>query len=288
MAAESMQDIKRRIKSVTSTERITNSMKLVSAGKLRKAKAIFEKTNENSHFITQTISELFNSGEDVPMEFLAGAREVKTTAYIVITSSRGLCGGFNTNVLKRAQAEINAGEGKPIILTIGQKSKDYFSKRGYEIVGEYLEAPEAITFLEAKAVISPLLEMYERGEVDKIQLIYTSFKSAMEQVVVSNTMLPFSIEENIDENAISHQVDYEPSPEVVFNYLIPKYVEIMIYSAVVESATCEHAARRMAMENATDNAREMLGNLNLTYNRARQTAITNEIIEIVAGSEAQH
>ncbi|MBQ0004763.1 MAG: ATP synthase F1 subunit gamma [Clostridiales bacterium] len=288
MAAESMQDIKRRIKSVTSTERITNSMKLVSAGKLRKAKAIFEKTNENSHFITQTISELFNSGEDVPKEFLAGAREVKTTAYIVITSSRGLCGGFNTNVLKRAQAEINAGEGKPIILTIGQKSKDYFSKRGYEIVGEYLEAPEAITFLEAKAVISPLLEMYERGEVDKIQLIYTSFKSAMEQVVVSNTMLPFSIEENIDENAISHQVDYEPSPEVVFNYLIPKYVEIMIYSAVVESATCEHAARRMAMENATDNAREMLGNLNLTYNRARQTAITNEIIEIVAGSEAQH
>lgn len=288
MAAESMQDIKRRIKSVTSTERITNSMKLVSAGKLRKAKAIFEKTNENSHFITQTISELFNSGEDVPKEFLAGTREVKTTAYIVITSSRGLCGGFNTNVLKRAQAEINEGEGKPIILTIGQKSKDYFSKRGYEIVGEYLEAPEAITFLEAKAVISPLLEMYERGEVDKIQLIYTSFKSAMEQVVVSNTMLPFSVDEHIDDAAIAHQVDYEPSPEVVFNYLIPKYVEIMIYSAVVESATCEHAARRMAMENATDNAREMLGNLNLTYNRARQTAITNEIIEIVAGSEAQH
>lgn len=288
MAAGSMRDIKRRMKSVTSTERITNSMKLVSAGKLRKAKATFEKTHENSHFITQAISELFNSGEDVPKEFLEGTREVKTTAYVVITSSRGLCGGFNTNVLKRAQAEIDAGEGEPMILAIGSKSKEYFERRGYTLCGEYLEAPEEITFLEAKELISPLLTMFEKGKVDRIELIYTTFKSAMEQEVTMETMLPFSIDKCIDEDAISHEVDYEPTPQMVFSYLIPKYVEIMIYAAVIESATCEHAARRTAMENATDNARDMLGVLDLTYNRARQGAITNEIIEIVAGAEAQH
>lgn len=288
MASESIQDIKRRIKSVTSTERITNSMKLVSAGKLVKAKANFEKTNANSHFIIKTISEMFNSGEDVPKEFLEGSREVKTTAYIVVTSSRGLCGGFNSNVLKMAEKRIAEGSGNPLILAVGEKGKDYFSKRGYSLIGEYLEPPEAITFSEASKLITPLLEMYKKGEVDKIELVYTSFKSAMEQVVVVETMLPFSIEKHIDTSVIPKQVDYEPSPEVIFSYLIPKYVEIMIYAAIIESATCEHAARRMAMENATDNAREMLTNLNLNYNRARQSAITNEIVEIVAGSEAQH
>lgn len=287
MATESIQDIKRRIKSVTSTERITNSMKLVSAGKLRKAKAIFEETNENSHFITNTISELFNSGEDVPQEYLEGNREVKNTAYLIITSSRGLCGGFNTNVIKAAEALMKEEAEKPVLVTIGSKCRDYFEKRGYEICAEYMEAPESITFLEAKALVEPLIQMYNEEKIDKVVLVSTVFKSAMEQKVTYETILPFRVEKS-DEPAIVNQVDYEPSVEVVFNYLIPKYVEMKIYSAVIESATCEHAARRMAMENATDNANEMLGNLNLTYNRARQTAITNEIIEIVAGSEAQN
>ncbi|MDD5823370.1 MAG: ATP synthase F1 subunit gamma [Firmicutes bacterium] len=285
--AESIQDIKRRIKSVSSTSRITNSMKLVSAGKLRKAKAIYEKTNENSHFITKAISELFNSGEDVPQDYLEGNREVKNIAYVILTSSRGLCGGFNSNVIRAAEQEIANSDAGAYLVTVGSKGRDYFAKRDYNIVGEYMDAPEAITFLEAKALIEPVIEMYDRGEVDKVVLVYTAFKSAMEQVVRVETMLPFASVEP-EENAIVNQIDYEPSAEVVFNYLIPKYVEMQIYSAVIESATCEHAARRMAMENATDNANEMLAKLDLTYNRARQTAITNEIIEIVAGSEAQN
>ena len=285
--AESIQDIKRRIKSVTSTERITNSMKLVSAGKLRKAKAIFEETNENSHFITNAISELFNSGEDVPQDYLEGNRPIKNTAYIILTSSRGLCGGFNSGVIRAAEAEIKAAGGGAVLVTVGSKCKDYFAKRGYDIRAEYMDAPEAITFKEAKELVQPVIEMYDNKEIDKVVIVRTSFKSAMEQVVVTETLLPFAVKEP-EENAIVNQVDYEPSVEVVFNYLIPKYVEMQIYSAVIESATCEHAARRMAMENATDNANEMLANLNLTYNRARQTAITNEIIEIVAGSEAQN
>ena len=133
----------------------------------------------------------------------------------------------------------------------------------------------------------PIIEMYNSGEIDEVVLIYTSFISSLEQEVKNVTLLPFDIERDPEIMKLDKMVEYEPSVEEVFNYLVPKYVEMMIYAAVVESATCEHAARRMAMENATDNAREMLSNLSLYYNRARQSAITDEIIEIVAGSEAQ-
>ena len=288
MATESIQDIKRRIKSVASTERITNSMKLVSAGKLRKAKAIFEKTNENSHYITNTIGELFNSSSEVPPDYLEGAREIKTTAYIVVTSARGLCGGFNTNIIREAQREIDKDWEPPVIIAIGSKGKEYFEKRGYNVHSSYLAPPENISFLEAKELVKPILEMYDNKEIDEVILIYTSFISTMEQEVKNETLLPFKIENDPELITDTKFIEYEPSVEAVFNYLIPKYVEMKIYSAVVESATCEHAARRMAMENATDNAREMLDTLNLNYNRARQSAITDEIIEIVAGSEAQH
>ena len=277
MASESIQDIKRRIRSVTSTEHITSAMKLVSAGKLRKAKAIYEKTNANSHYITNTIKEMFNSSQEIPQEYLAGNREIKTTCYIVCTSSRGLCGGFNNNILKNAQADIDADWEKPVIVAIGSKGKEYFEKRGYEIHSSYLSPPESISFLESRELSAPILEMYNNKEIDEVVLIYTAFISSLEQEVRNVTLLPFEIENDPDFERTYNSMEYEPSVEEVFNY-----------SAVVESATCEHAARRMAMENATDNAREMLDDLNLTYNRARQSAITDEIIEIVAGSEAQN
>ena len=288
MASESIQDIKRRIRSVTSTEHITSAMKLVSAGKLRKAKAIYEKTNANSHYITNTIKEMFNSSQEIPQEYLAGNREVKTTCYIICTSSRGLCGGFNSNILKEAQREIDSDWEKPVIVAVGSKGKEYFEKRGYEIHSSYLSPPESISFLESRELSAPILEMYNNKEIDEVVLIYTAFISSLEQEVRNVTLLPFGIENDPDFERTYNSMEYEPSVEEVFNYLVPKYVETMIYSAVVESATCEHAARRMAMENATDNAREMLDDLNLTYNRARQSAITDEIIEIVAGSEAQN
>lgn len=288
MATESIQDIRRRLKSVTSTERITNSMKLVSAGKLRRAKAVFEKTNEISHYVTNTIGEMFNSCSEVPDKYLEGNREIKTTAYIIVTSCRGLCGGFNSSIIKEAQKQIDADWAPPVIVAIGSKGKEYFEKRGYEIQDSYLAPPESISFLETKKLSEPILTMYEKGEIDEVMLIYTSFISSMEQQVKVERLLPFEIENNPDIIHDYKYIEYEPSVEAVFNYLVPKYVETKIYSAVVESATCEHAARRMAMENATDNAREMIDKLNLNYNRARQSAITDEIIEIVAGSEAQN
>lgn len=287
MAAESMQDIKRRIRSISSTEHITNAMKLVSAGKLRKAKAIFERTNENSHYITNAIEELFTNGKDIPEKYLESDEQgSRPTCYIVITSSKGLCGGFNSNVIKEAERQMRIEGSAPVIVAIGSKGMEYFSKRGYNIFKDYLAPPEEITPREAREIGEPIIDLYDKGEIGKVVMVSTEFVSTMEQRVRTNKLLPFDVEVN-PEVGTSKFIEYEPSVEEVFNYLVPKYVEMMIYAAVVESATCEHAARRTAMENATDNAREMLGELSLFYNRARQAAITDEIIEIVAGSEAQ-
>ena len=284
---ENMQDIKRRIKSVSSTMQITNAMKLVSAAKLRKARATFEETTEYFNFITHTIEEIFNNNSEVPPEYLAGNREIKNTCYIVVTSCRGLCGGFNNNIIKEAEKDFHEDWEKPVIVAIGTKGKEYFEKRGYEIYKEYLAPPEDISFLETREISKPIIDMYDRGEIDEIVLIYTGFKNSIEQEVKNVILLPFDIQPDPDILIHDQQVEYEPSVEEVFYYLVPKYVEMMIYAAVVESATCEHAARRLAMENATDNASDMLGSLSQYYNRARQAEITDEIIEIVAGAEAQ-
>jgi F-type H+-transporting ATPase subunit gamma len=281
-----MQDIKRRVKSVTNIEHITNAMKLVSAAKLRRAKTTFEKTGEYLHFVTESIEDIFNNSADIPKKYLEGNRDIKTTCYIVITSSRGLCGSFNSNVIKQADAEIKADPERPEIVAIGVKGRDYFRKEGYDICSEYMLPPENISFIETHDISVPVLNDYVDGKIDEVVMIYTSFVSTLEQRVKTVRLLPFEIKRNLDVMPMEKQVDYEPSTEEVFNYLVPKYVEIMIYSAIVESATCEHAARRMAMENATENANNMIADLTLFYNRARQAAITSEITEIVSGADA--
>ena len=283
-----MRDIKRRIKSINNMEHITNAMKLVSSAKLRKAKNIFEKSRQNLHYITESIEEVFHNTEDVPQLYLRGSREIKKTAYIVVTSCRGLCGSFNSNVIKHTHKLIETyrEEDPPLIVAIGSKGRDYFARRNFEIISEYCLPPEDITFIETQEISQPLIERYNRGEIDEIILVATSFVSSLEQTVYNKTILPLEIEGDPFTHKLYKEVEYEPSVQEVFNYLIPKYVEITIYNAIIESATCEHAARRMAMENATDNANEMLADLTLTYNRTRQAAITNEISEIVGGAEA--
>jgi len=287
MAAGNMQDIKRRMKSVRSTEHITNAMKLVSSAKFRKAKTAYEKTSKNFHFIIESIESVFNNASDIPSHYLDGNREVKKTGYIIITSNRGLCGSFNTNVIKEAEIEMSGDLDAPILIAIGSKGRDYFAKRGYEIYSEHLASSEDISFFEARSICEPLIHMYNKGEIDRIELIYTSYINTLEQSVKNVKLLPFQVRQEVEFSRHEKMVEYEPSVEAVFNYLVPKYVELQIFSAIIESATCEHAARRMAMESATDNARDMLEKLSLFYNRARQAAITDEIIEIVAGSEAQ-
>lgn len=287
MAGNSMRDIKRRIKSSTSMEHITKAMKLVSAAKLRKAKNTFDRTQDNFHFVTESIEEIFHNVHDVPDRYLEGNREIKSTAYVIMTSNRGLCGSFNSNVIKEAQSLIDKDAGEAIIIAIGSKGRDFFAKRGYSIKGEYMLPPENISFLDTRNIITrPVIDMYDNGEIDKLVLVYSHFVSPLVQRAAHATLLPLEVKGGLELPPLDKEVEYEPSVEEVFNYLIPKYVEIMVYSAIVESATCEHAARRMAMESATDNANEMIANLTLNYNRARQAAITREISEIVGGAEA--
>lgn len=285
MASGDLQAVKRRIRSVTSMEHITNAMKLVSAAKLRRAKTSFEKSNQYLHFITDSIAEIFNNAGEVPEKYLEGGREIHNTCYIVVSSSRGLCGSFNSNIIKLAETEMQ-GDENSVLLTIGTRGRDYFSKRGCTILKDFTTPPENMTFLDSQEMSTPIIEMFDKGEIDKVVLIYTSYLSQIEQAAVKVQLLPF--EANLDPEVMKQnkEVEYEPSVGDVFNYLVPKYMETMLYGAIIESATCEHAARRMAMENATDNARDMLGDLSLYYNRARQAAITNELIEVVSGSEA--
>jgi F-type H+-transporting ATPase subunit gamma len=282
----SIQDIKRRVKSVTSIEHITNAMKLVSAAKLRRAKDTFENTREYFYYVTETIEDIFNNTTEIPTRYLHGDREIKTTCYIVVTSNRGLAGSFNSNIIRMAENEMRSDPEKPYVIAVGSKGRDYFRRRGYEISGEYLLPPENISFVETHAISKPVIDLYNAGAIDEVMLIYTSFISPLEQRPKLVTLLPFDIESDPEIMPFEKLVEYDPSPAEVFNYLVPKYVEIMIYGAIVESATCEHAARRIAMENATENAQTMIGDLNLTYNRARQAAITREITEIVSGADA--
>jgi F-type H+-transporting ATPase subunit gamma len=281
-----IQDIKRRVRSVTSIEHITNAMKLVSAAKLRRAKETFENTREYFFYVTETIADIFNNTADIPMQYLEGNREIITTCYIVVTSNRGLAGSFNSNIIKLAEREMKADPEKPYVVAVGSKGRDYFKRRGYEISGEYLLPPEDISFVATNGISKPIIDLYNAGTIDEVVLIYTSFISPLEQRPKMVKLLPFSIDNDPDIMPFEKPVEYDPSPAEVFNYLVPKYVEIMIYGAIVESATCEHAARRIAMESATDNAQSMISDLNLTFNRARQAAITREITEIVSGADA--
>ena len=286
MAGNSIQDIKRHIRSIRNIEHITNAMKLVSAAKLSRAKAVLEKAQGYLHFVTESINEIFNIVDDIPGHYLAGNREIKRTCYVVITSNRGLAGSFNTNVIKAAEKIMKDSAESPLLICVGSKGRDYFAFRGREIFSEYLSPPEDVSFVSTRKISKPIVDLFDKGEIDEVYIVYTAFFSMLEQRVQTKRLLPFEAKKDPDVLKTGKQVEYEPSAEEVFNYLVPKYVEIMIYEAIVESATCEHAARRMAMENATDNANDMIGSLELHFNRARQAAITREITEIVNGADA--
>lgn len=285
--AEQMEDIKRRIKSISSTERITNAMKLVSASKLRKTKAAYTKSQMYLNRIIESMAETLENEEELPRELIFGRKEIKTTCYIVLTSSNGLCGSFNSNVIKTMERNLYNHKGNVKLVTIGSRAKDYFGRRGHEILMDAAAPAESITFEKTRDISKPLSEMYQNGEIDEINVVYTSYVNTLKQEVVTRKLIPLEPSETSAGATYKKQVEYEPSSEDVFNYLIPKYLELVIYSVAIESATCEYAARRSAMETANDNAKDMLDSLQMYYNRARQAEITDEIIEIVAGSEAQ-
>ncbi|KGG80672.1 ATP synthase F1 subunit gamma [Caloranaerobacter azorensis] len=284
MAQAGMRDIKRRIRSVSSTKQITKAMELVSSAKLRRAREKLEKTRPYYNTIVRSIRDILTSTSGIRHPFLE-KREVKKAAYIVITADRGLCGGYNNNVIKLTEENIK-NKDNAVIIAVGQKARDFFKKRGYNLAEEFVHISENPNYSHAREIGDIVINLYKMREIDEVNIVYTQFESTISQVTKIMKLLPA---ENVVEKGDRKKttlVEYEPSPEEVLDYLIPKYIHSVIYGAMIEASASEQAARRNAMESATDNAQEMIENLKLSYNRARQASITQEIAEIVGGAEA--
>lgn len=288
MAGMGTRDIKRKIKSVNSTMQITKAMELVSTAKLKRTRDRMDVTKPYFETVLATVQDLMRSEKSLRHEYL-NVRPVKRTLYIVITGDRGLCGGYNSNIIKMAAHDI-PDPSKALTLPIGKKAVDFFSKTGIESHKNYLHISESPTFQDAQDLARRALKLFSLEKVDEIKLVYTRLRSTVSQEATMLTLLPFSkpevevVEKLVDEEFV--YIQYEPSAEAVLGYMIPKYIESTIYGALIESAASEQAARRMAMESATDNAEDMIEKLTLYYNQARQSAITQEISEIVGGAEA--
>lgn len=280
-----MKEIKTRIKSVESTKQITKAMELVSSSKFRKAKERAESARPYFNTLYNTVQDIAKNTSNSRNVFLK-ERKVNNVCYIVIAGDRGLAGGYNSNILKAVIAHNKLGTGK--VITVGKKAKESLSKRGYEVI-DYIESVEKCVYEDANRVAQTAMEAYKNGEVDEVNLVYTEFISALSQEPKIVKLLPVTIENTNTEKEVKKgkaAVQYLPSADAVLGYVLPKYVSGSVYGAIAESFASEQAARRTAMESATDNANEMISKLELVYNRARQAAVTQEISEIVGGAAA--
>lgn len=278
-----MKDIKRRIKSVESTKQITKAMELVASSKLRKAKKTVENARPYFNILYDTIKKIAADTRGIKSDYVT-PRGSEKKGYIVIAGDRGLAAGYNTNVLKAALYHMD-GVKHPVI-AVGRKSADYFSKREYPVHGKYESRAENIDIPQIHQVTEAALKLYNDKEIDELYIVYTEFVSALVQEPHVLKLLPLKFDEEELKAEKSSLITYEPSAEAVFDYLVPRYIDGLIFGAVVEAFASEQGARRTAMESATDNANEMIDSLQLKYNRARQASITQEISEIVAGAEA--
>jgi len=276
-----MRDIKRRIKSIKNTEQITKAMKMVAAAKLRKAQEKVFQARPYAKELAGTLSRLAGAALDANHPLMV-KREIKKVAYVVVTADRGLCGGYNANIIRKVRNEISAFNDVSLIC-VGRKGRDFFRRIGVPIIAEFTGLGEEARYQDAKLIAETIVDLYLKGEFDEVYVVYTEFFSALTQRPKTIKLLP--VEAPAEEGA---KVDYiyEPSAEMVLSALLPKYLNTTMFRAMLESKASEHGARMTAMGSATDNAREMIAKLTLNYNRARQAAITKEISEIVGGAAA--
>ncbi|MEE1327752.1 MAG: ATP synthase F1 subunit gamma [Oscillospiraceae bacterium] len=281
MAGVSTKEIKNRIRSMESTKQITKAMEMVAASKLRRAQAQVLNSRPYFESLYATINDIVDSTRDFSSPYLI-ARPVKKILYIVIAGDRGLAGGYNSNVLKLVQAEI---EGKDAtVLPIGKKSVDYFRSHKVPTFTETYAEAAGIGIGDCFSIAKQLSKAYLASEFDEIRVAYTNFVSVLSQIPASLQLLPLVRQETGREGSVSSDIIYEPNSTEVFDAIIPEYLGGILYGALCESRASEQAARRAAMDSATQNADEMIADLSLKFNRARQAAITQEITEIVAGS----
>ncbi|WMM24237.1 ATP synthase F1 subunit gamma [Tissierella sp. MB52-C2] len=282
--AETTRDIKRRIRGISNTKQITKAMELVSSAKLKRARERLERSRPYYETVLHNIGEILATTGNMKHPLL-DTREVKSSLYIVIAADRGLAGGYNGGVIRLAEKRIREQNKDAKIIVVGSKARDYFTKRHYNVVGQFVGISEEPQFSDAREIGSLAMDLYKNKEVDEINLVYTMFKGTISQVPNVIKLLP-SNEVSGEKKERRTITEFEPSPEEVLGYLIPKYIQSSIYGALIEASSSEQAARRVAMEAATDNAEEMIDELNISYNRARQAAITMEITEIVSGADA--
>ncbi len=259
-------------------------MELVSSAKLRKAREKMAKSRPYYNTIYDNIKQVLSETGSLRHPYL-DVRDVKNSLYIVVTADRGLAGGFNSNVIRKAEEDIKDKKDNTYLITVGLKGREYFKRRGYNIAGEFIGMTEDPSFSHAKDIGEIVMDMFEKEEIDEVYMVYTEFITTISQQVKKIKLLPSEdMREGVSQKGTV--IEFEPSPEEVLDYLIPKYIESVIYGALIESSSSQQGARRTAMESATDNAEEMIEELELSYNRARQAAITAEISEIVSGAEA--
>lgn len=281
-----MREIKRQIKSKQSMVQITKAMEMVAAAKLKRSQDAAIASRPYTNKIKEVISSIASGGGDVKHPMLV-SRPIQKTAYLVITSDRGLAGGYNANVLRKTVNQIreaHKSQDEYAIFVIGRKGRDFFRRRNYPVVQEVTGLPDSPNFSDIKPIAASAVKGYEDGVYDELHLVYNEFHNAVSQTPVIKRLLPLAEDQLSSGGKISYE--YEPSAEEVLDVLLPKYAETLVYSAVLEGKASEFGARMTAMGNATKNAKKMISGLTLSYNRARQAAITQEISEIVGGANA--
>ena len=286
----SMREIKRRRVSIQSTQQITKAMKLVSTVKLQKARQRAENSKPYFQYMYKTVTSMLSKTKNIEHPYLSGGNSDKV-GIVAITSNRGLAGGYNANIARMIQS-CGIEKDKVRLYTVGKKGNEMLSRKGYEIVGDYSSMIEEPVFEDAKVLATKLLEDFANGEIGEIYVAYTEFKNTVSHIPKMMKLLPVSTEDVQEENSEVNDMDrltlmsFEPSEEEAIGLLIPKYVTSIIYGAFVEAVASENGARMQAMDSATNNAEEIINDLELKYNRARQGAITQELTEIVAGADA--
>ncbi len=280
-----MRDIKRRKESVQSTQQITKAMKLVATVKLQKARGKAESNKPYFNMLYDTICSILSMTKNVDHKFLQES-DCKKKAVIAVTSNRGLAGGYNSNIVKAILAADFSKE-DTYIYAVGKKGIEGLSRKGYNIHKDYSEVINSPLFADATQMTKELLTQYSQGEIGEIYIAYTNFKNTVTQEAKLIKLLPISADDfeevEVDDKLL---MNFEPSPEEVLDMVIPKYMSNIIFGAFLESVASENGARMQAMDSATSNAEDMISSLSLKYNRARQSAITQELTEIIAGADA--
>ena len=281
-----LKDIRNRIKSVKSIQQVTSAMKMVAAAKMRRAQENMEKSRPYSSRLAELLNMLIPEIDRSLMPEL-NVREVKKTLFVVVTADRGMAGAFNTNVLREAHKAIDkAGQKNSEIICIGKKSVGYFKNRNYPIAVEYIDFWNDLGYSHAMKIGDEIISQYINREVDQVQVVYNRFVNVARQEIRNETFLPMSYDSETKDSDYNPERLFEPSKEAVVETIIPRYLNTQIWQFLLESNASEQAARMLAMENATSNANDMIKDLKLQFNKARQTAITTEMLEIVSGAEA--